>query len=170
MTTIEALNELNPSKAADFFERTCGASKWIEQMVGYRPFDSVDELLNLAEAVWWSLDEEAWLEAFRHHPKIGDVSELRKRFAKTGGLSESEQSGVNEANEVVLERLATGNRLYEEKFGYIFIVFATGKSALEMADLLDARLPHRPDAEIKVAAGEQLKITLLRLNNKLEEA
>src|SRR6185436_1014222 len=100
---------------------------------------------------------------FAHHPKIGDRDSLRQRFARTAHLSEREQAGVDGASENVLEALAEGNREYERRFGHIFIVCASGKSADEMLELLGSRLPNPPDVEIRIAAEEQAKITDLRL-------
>lgn len=156
-------NQLARAKMAEHLTRCCGASGWVNGMLERAPFRSADQLFGAADEVWWGLSESDWLEAFRHHPKIGDVENLRHRFANTADLSAREQAGVSEANEAVLERLAQGNRAYEEKFGYIFIVCATGKSAAEMSDLLEARLPNRPAAEIRIAAEEQRKITQIRL-------
>jgi len=113
--------------------------------------------------VWGGLGREDWLEAFAHHPEIGDVDRLRERFGAGAAFSEGEQAGVEGAGEEVLRRLAAGNRAYREKFGHVFLVCATGKTAAQMLELLEARLPAEPAAELEVAAGEQAKITRLRL-------
>ena len=132
-------------------------------MMAHRPFGSRESLVGAARDEWFALGRSDWLEAFSHHPKIGDRESLRRRFARTAHLSEREQAGVDGASEDVLEALAAGNREYERRFGYIFIVCASGKSAEEMLGLLRERLPNPPDTEIRVAAGEQAKITELRL-------
>ena len=124
-------------------------------------------MLSAADEVWFGLKSEDWKEAFAHHPRIGDIKDLRKKFADTAGLAEGEQSGVNQTSEYVLKALAEGNNLYEAKFGYIFIVYATGKSAEEMLATLNARLDNHPADEIKIAAAEQAKITRLRLEKML---
>ena len=129
-----------------------------------RPFGSRDAALSAARDVWFALSHADWLEAFAHHPKIGDVASLRRRFPATHHLSSQEQAAVSGAPNTTLAALAEGNRAYEEKFGYIFIVCATGRTADEMLALLRARLPNDPDAEIRIAAEEQAKITALRLN------
>ena len=104
------------------------------------------------------------LEAFSHHPKIGaNIETLRAKFQQTAGWSASEQASVSQASDAVLQALAQGNIDYEAKFGYIFIVCATGKSAAEMLNLLQARLVNTPADEIKLAAAEQAKITRIRL-------
>jgi 2-oxo-4-hydroxy-4-carboxy-5-ureidoimidazoline decarboxylase len=104
------------------------------------------------------------LEAFSHHPEIGaDIASLRQRFASTAAWSAAEQAGVAGADDATLEALRDGNVRYREKFGYVFLVCATGKTAAEMLALLRARLAHDADAELQVAAAEQAKITRLRL-------
>ena len=138
-------------------------------MVANRPFSSPTDFLDQADAVWWSLTPTDWLEAFEHHPKIGDVENLRARFKKTADFSEAEQAGMSDADEQIIQALAKGNSNYEDKFGYIFIVCATGKSAAEMLDILNGRLPNEATTELHIAAGEQTKITRIRLNQLLEE-
>ena len=132
------------------------------------PADNLVELLEDAESQWWLCNEEDWKEAFTHHPKIGDLDSLKKKFANTAVWASGEQSGVNTAKDEILNALAEGNRLYEEKFGYIFIVCASGKSAEEMLGMLNERLKNNPEDEIRIAADEQNKITLLRLEKLLQ--
>lgn len=128
-----------------------------------RPFDSTDALLAAAREEWFGLGTEDWLEAFRHHPKIGDREALGARFPHTADLSAQEQQGVVGASEDVIEALEEGNRAYEQKFGFIFIVCATGKSAAEMLGLLRTRFLNGREHEIRTAASEQAQITELRL-------
>ena len=165
--TLDTLNTLPKSEALEQFAICCGASKWVEEITAFRPFQHKNELFDLTEKIWFSLNSEDWLEAFSHHPKIGDIDLLRKKFQKTKSWSEKEQLGIQEAGENILKDLAESNRLYEEKFGYIFIVCATGKSADEMLALLKVRLENDPEAELLIAAKEQNKITQLRLDNLL---
>lgn len=132
-------------------------------MIARRPFASRDALLAAAREEWFALSPDDWREAFSHHPKIGDREALRARFPATHHLSEREQAGVSGASDDVLEALAEGNLAYEQKFGHIFIVCATGRSAEEMLAALRARLVNDVDTEIRIAAGEQAKITALRL-------
>lgn len=141
----------------------CGASRWIERMLDRRPFASQDEALAAAREEWWALSPDDWREAFAHHPRIGDIEDLQKRFAATRSLSEREQSGVSGASPELLASLLEANRAYEARFGYIFIVCASGKSATEMLDLLRGRLANPPDAEILIAAEEHAKICALRM-------
>lgn len=167
--TIEALNQLGRPEARAAFERCCGASRWIEAMIEARPFADYVGLLSASERAFGSLERADWLEAFSHHPKIGDVSALRAKFASTATWAGAEQGGAAVATEATLQSLAEGNRAYEARFGYIFIVCATGKSAGEMLALLQARLGADPDDELPVAAAEQRKITRLRLEKLLGE-
>ena len=132
-------------------------------MIAARPFGSRDRLFASAEAAWRDLASEDWREAFAAHPKIGDPASLRARFAETRQWAEGEQAGALEASEATLSALAQDNQAYEARFGHIFIVCATGKTAEEMLSLLRARLHNDPDTELRVAAGEQAKITRLRL-------
>jgi 2-oxo-4-hydroxy-4-carboxy-5-ureidoimidazoline decarboxylase len=161
--TLEELNALSPEAARGELARCCGSSRWVEEMLKRRPFRAESNLLEAAEAVWKSLSAEDWKEAFGHHPKIGDVKALREKFAATAAWAEGEQSSVSTATEDVLHALAEGNRQYAERFGYIFIVCATGKRADEMLTLLKERLNNDARQELLIAAGEQDKITKLRL-------
>lgn len=161
--TIESLNSLSHVSAGTELSRCCGSSGWVEGMLHRRPFKHWKEVLAAADEVWGRLTAGDWKEAFTHHPKIGDVESLRAKFATTSQWAEGEQAGVKSANEAILAKLADGNRLYEQKFGYIFIVCATGKSAGEMLQILERRLGNEPADEIHIAAAEQAKITRLRL-------
>ena len=144
--------------------RCCGSSRWVERMLTRRPFASDDALFAAAEAVWAGADRDDVLEALTHHPRIGaSLDELRKKFATTAGWSAGEQSGASIASEQTLTALRDGNVRYEAKFGHIFVVCATGKTAAEMLALLEARMPNDAETEIRVAQAEQGKITKLRL-------
>ena len=132
-----------------------------------RPYGDERVLVEAAERAFATLAREDWLEAFSHHPRIGDRGALAARFPATAGWSAAEQVGVAEAGEDVLDALLDGNREYEARFGHIFIVCATGKTAPEMLALLRERLPHEPAAELEIAAAEQRKITAIRLEKLL---
>ena len=163
MEPWQRLDLATPGEARDLLRSCCGASAWVERMVARRPFASREALIAAARAEWFALDQSDWLEAFSHHPRIGDREGLRQRFARTAHQSEREQAGVDGASEETLAALAEGNHGYERRFGYIFIVCASGKSAGEMLQLLRDRLPNSPEVEILIAAAEQAKITELRL-------
>ena len=167
--TLGQLNMLPAQEAWIALERCCGASAWVEHMCAQRPFRDRDHLLSEAERGAERLGPADWREAFAHHPRIGDVAALREKFAATARWAGDEQRGASAASEVVLEALALGNRDYEQKFGHIFIVCATGKSADEMLALLRARIGNDLERELAIAAGEQMKITRLRLDKLLAE-
>jgi allantoinase len=160
---LDRLNASNEAEARAELLRCCGARVWAERMAALRPFASVEQLLDAADAVWRGLDRSDRLEAFAAHPKIGDLDALRARFASTASWATGEQAGVAGAPESTLLALADGNRDYESRFGYIFIVCATGKTANEMLGLLRGRLGNDPATELEVASGEQAKITRIRL-------
>lgn len=163
MIDLAILNSWDEAEAYAAFLKCCGARAWVKQMTSRRPFNSEVELVEASREIWQGLGNEDWLEAFAAHPKIGDLDSLRKKFASTASLAASEQAGVLGASDAVLFSLAEGNERYEARFGYIFIICATGKSAAEMLALLQLRLNNDPDEEIEIAAAEQEKITLIRL-------
>lgn len=167
MSALHRLNTLAPEAAREELLRCCGSSRWVEAMVRARPFRDVEHVLSEAGWLWEQTGPDDWQEAFKHHPRIGDVSSLRAKFASTATWSSQEQGGVNGAAEAVIQGLADGNKAYEERFGFIFLVCATGKSAEEMLGLLRARLGNPPDEELRLAAGEQAKITRIRLEKLL---
>jgi 2-oxo-4-hydroxy-4-carboxy-5-ureidoimidazoline decarboxylase len=162
--TLQQFNSIPQPEVVAELMRCCGSTRWAGLMAARRPFPSMELLLTSAEELWNGLSPDDWKEAFSHHPRIGDVGKLREKFAATAEWASKEQSGVSLAAEDVLVSLAEKNRTYEKKFGYIFIVCATGKSARELLELLDARLMNDPPSELHMAAAEQLKITRLRLN------
>lgn len=155
-----------PALRADL-ERCCGATEWVEQMLAYAPFESPEQVYALAEQVADELKEADWLEAFEHHPRIGDLAGLTEKYGSTADLASKEQAGSDNASDDTLQALATANQSYYDKFGFIFIVCATGKSAEQMLALLQERLPHDRDTELRIAAGEQRKITQIRLEQML---
>lgn len=163
------LNSVNTQEASEHLGKCCGSSRWAAAMVQRRPFVDARQLFTVAEEIWNGLNTEDWKEAFTHHPKIGDIGSLREKFASTKTWAAGEQSGVNNAAENTLKALAEGNTEYEKKFGFIFIVCATGKSAEEMLALLKVRLGNIPEQEIGIAAVEQSKITRIRLEKLLSE-
>jgi len=137
-------------------------------MVTYRPFMNLNELLENADRVWWSLEPRDWLEAFHSHPKIGEKKAAAATAAEAQKWYEDEQSGTRNSALETMAALAELNREYEEKFGFIFIVCASGKSSEEMLAILRDRLNHGPDEELKLAAAEQSKITQLRLRKLID--
>jgi allantoicase len=159
------LNGLAKADAAEVFARCCGARRWVAGMVAGRPYHSHAHLHGHAEHVWWHLGDGDWLEAFEHHPRIGaDVAALRARFAATADWSAGEQAGMAAASEDDITTLAAGNAAYLERHGFIFIVCASGLSAAAMRARLEARVDNGRDDELRIAAGEQVKITALRID------
>ena len=165
--TLAELNALSDARAAEELARCCGCARWARVVAAGRPYASKEALLAAAEREWSRTSPQEWLEAFAHHPRIGGKDALREKFAATRTWSQGEQASVAAADEAVLDELARGNADYEARFGFIFIVCATGKSAAEMLTLLRRRLPHTREQELAVAAGEQAKITRIRLEKLL---
>jgi len=165
--SLVTLNSANVEQATHSFMQCCTASVWVEAMVAARPFTDKRALANQADLAWQELEEADYLEAFEGHPQIGNVDTLRAKYANTKALASGEQSSVNEASEQVLLELSKGNADYLDKFGFIFIVCATGKSAAQMLELLLARLPNDKATELANAAEEQRKIFHLRLDKLL---
>jgi OHCU decarboxylase len=163
--TLEEFDALSPTKAQELLMDCCGCAQWAAAMSAQRPFADMDALLGAADNRWRNLPREDWLEAFSHHPQIGEKpatgSESHRRWA------EGEQTGARTATEDVKTRMAQGNREYYEKFGYIYIVCATGKSAEEMLALLEQRLQNDTVRELPIAAEQQRQITRLRLQKLL---
>ena len=166
--TLSEFNLLPNEKVKELLFNCCGCTAWAEQLAQEIPFSSVHELKHKSDNIWFSCDFKSWMEAFTHHPKIGDLKSLEEKFAATKHLASAEQSGVESSTGEVLIQLREGNEQYEEKFGYIFIVCATGKSAHEMLILLQQRLKNDRSDEIKISINEQNKITHLRFNKLFE--
>ena|ERR1051326_76056 len=164
------LNSLSAHAAANELRQCCGSRRWARQMTDARPFENLADLIKQANEIWWSLDRDDWLEAFRSHPRIGEKKSAETVSAQAREWSSNEQAGVNTASTETTDALATLNRTYEQRFGYIFIICATGKSSGEMLAALRERLQHDEAGELPVAAAEQSKITELRLKKLLTGA
>jgi 2-oxo-4-hydroxy-4-carboxy-5-ureidoimidazoline decarboxylase len=163
MAPWQRIDAAGDEDARAMLARCCGSTRWVERMLSRRPFGSQETLHAAGRDIWFALEPADWLEAFTHHPKIGDRAALRTRFAATRSLSEREQAGVAAAPDETLDALAEGNADYERRFGFIFIVCATGKTAEEMLGLLRSRIANDPERELQIAAAEQAKITEIRL-------
>ena len=166
---VAELDELPSAQAAELLRACCGATRWVAGMVARRPFHSRDVALDEADDVWWSLDPDDWLEAFAHHPRIGERASAAPQEARAAAWSAGEQAGAADAPDDVQAALAAANRAYEARFGHIYIVCATGKSAEEMLAIARVRLANDADTELRVAAEEQRKITRLRLQKLFTE-
>lgn len=164
MTPSALLDAASLDDARVSLTRCCGAARWVNGMLAKRPFGSDAALFDAAERVWATMAPADVLEALTHHPRIGaDLDELRQRYGATAQWAAGEQAGAAAADESTLHALRDGNLRYQARFGHMFVVCATGKSAAEMLALLEARLPNGAAAELQVAAIEQAKITLIRL-------
>jgi OHCU decarboxylase len=152
---LAALNDCAPDTAINQFHRCCGSSKWSKTMAGRRPFSTLGALQKCGDLIWQSCAHQDWLEAFAAHPRIGEKSAVR--------WSSQEQSGMNGLSVVLQNAFAKANNIYEAKFGYTFIVCATGKTAVEMLANLEGRIGNDPAIEILNAAEQQRLITHLRL-------
>jgi OHCU decarboxylase len=164
---LEDLNSLSNGEAAAELLKCCGSARWAREMTNARPFADVDRLLGEAESIWWSLSEQDWLEAFRAHPKIGEQKAAAVQSAQAQTWSAQEQSGVANAAAETKAELAARNQEYEKRFGFIFIVCATGKTSAEMLAILTERLANDRKTELRIAAEEQRKITRLRIEKML---
>ena len=164
------LHALTQDEARSELLRCCGSSRWASAMADRRPFDDVPSLLAQGDAVWASLDREDWLEAFAAHPRIGSKRDVAAQSPETRAWAEGEQAGADAAADDTRRALQVENDAYGAKFGYIFIVCATGKSAEEMLALCRARLANSPEKELPIAAEEQRKITRLRLEKLVAQS
>ena len=161
MTSAHAvLNASTRDEAAAALLRCCGSTRWVERVLERRPFASLADLHAAADAAWSGLDRADYLEAFAHHPRLGPSGPAA---AAPDSWSAEEQAGVARADETILEALHARNAAYEARFGFVFLVSATGKGAREVLALLEGRIGNDPGTELGVAAAEQAKITRLRL-------
>lgn len=158
----ERLNALDDAGARAALARCCAARRWVDALLAARPFASDAALFAAAERAWWGLGREDWLEAFAGHPRIGERTD--------DAWARREQAGAEGAGQGTATALAQGNRAYERRFGHVFLICATGRGAGEMLRALQSRLANDPAGELRIAAGEQAKITRLRLERLGEVA
>jgi OHCU decarboxylase len=154
---VAKLNALEDAGARDVFLRCCGSTRWAHEMAALRPFKDAGVVKEQADAIWLRLDPADWLEAFAAHPRIGESTSR-------------EQAGMDSATGSVRQRLALANRQYEERFGFIYLVCATGKTADELLAIVERRLTGTREQEVLIAAEEQQKITRLRIDALLRDA
>lgn len=155
MTVAAYINQLPPDAAATALARCCASRQWVKRMLAGRPFTDDERLFEASEREWWALDRGDWFEAFAAHPRIGERT--------SDDWSKSEQRSVAGAGKDVLLALREENGAYERRFGHVYLVCATGRSAAELLADVQQRLGNDPDTELRLAAGEQAKITRLRL-------
>lgn len=165
--TLADVNTADAETASQVLSRCCSCRRWVETLVQERPYADGDALRRAADRIWATLDEDDYLEAFAGHPQIGDVDSLRETYADTHSLAEDEQAGVVGADDAILGELARCNADYISRFGFIFIVCASGKSVHEMLTLLRSRLRNSRREEIAIAAEEQRRIFQRRIGHLL---
>jgi len=167
MMKLEEFNKLPIDEAVIMLSSCCSSQRWQEEVIKGRPYRDKEDFFFKQEKIWNELEQADYMQAFEGHAKIGDVTSLKKKYGHTKELAAGEQSGVDLATEKVIEELARFNQDYEDRFGYIFIVCATGKSATEMLEILKMRINNNPDFELPIAVAEQNKITKIRLEKIL---
>jgi OHCU decarboxylase len=167
--SLAQLNALPAAACAELFAACCGSSRWVSELVALRPFASLDELRRSADDIWRTLGVSDWLEAFAHHPRIGGTRSASPQSERAASWSAGEQASVAAATAHARSELAAINDAYENKFGFIYIVSATGKSAGELLDIARARLTNNRDVELRIAVEEQRTITSLRLEKLIME-
>jgi OHCU decarboxylase len=164
------LRELNALPTADAERELlacCGSRAWARQVAAGRPYRDLEALLTAADRVWWRLAPDDWLEAFAKHPRIGERVGATATAAEQR-WSEAEQSRAQDGAPSVLAELASANAQYEDRFGHVFLICASGKSADEILANARSRLQNDPARELRVAAEEQRRITHLRLRKLLD--
>ena len=158
---------LPPDEAAAEVLSCCGSKAWAAQLAASRPYSDEQSLFAAADTCWQGLPAADWLEAFRSHPRIGEKHAAAKTSAVSAAWSSSEQSQMKDADAAILMRMQAGHRQYEERFGRIFIVCASGKQPAEMLQILERRLSHEPATELLESAAQQQQIMQLRLRKWL---
>ena len=164
--TLEEFNNQEITKAKELLFRCCGCTRWLDTIMNHFPFVSIEDLKLNSDHIWFALNERDWTEAFSHHPKIGERPAGLKQQASAEWATQ-EQSGIEHADKIILKQLEEANKKYKEKFGFIFIVCATGKKAGEMLVMIHDRLNNNRAEELRIAAIEQNKITHLRIDKLL---
>jgi len=167
-SALQSWNAAGADEALDAMIACCGSRRWAAEMVAKRPIPTIVELSATADDVWSRMEVADWMEAFACHPRIGGRKSARAS-AQSSAWSTQEQSATNVAAEKVLAELAEGNALYEQRFGFTYIVCATGKSAEEMLAILNRRLASDRAKELREAAEQQRQITQIRLGKWLIE-
>jgi allantoicase len=146
----------------------CAAStRWVDAMLAARPFGTAKRVYEIAERAWSQTGPEDWRQAIAAHPRIGESAAPKEAGTQTG-WSSKEQAGMRAASTEVRAKMSEANRLYESRFGFTYIVCATGKSAEELLAIAESRLQNSPEKELETAAAELYAITLIRLGKLLQ--
>ena len=164
---LDRLNALPADEAVATFAQCCAAQVWATAMAAHRPYRNPDALYETADRIWRDLGPDAWREAFHGHPRIGEKESAAARTATEARWSAQEQAAAQQADAEVSAELAAAQRAYEARFGHIFLICATGLSAMTMLGMLRLRMRNDPQTELRVAAEDQRKITRLRLEKLL---
>ncbi len=165
---LARLHALGDAELRATLHAACGSSKWVDGMLKRSPFADESAFFAAADEVWFALGREDWLEAFSHHPRIGERNLSQAKFAATAAQSSREQSGMAGASEAVRSEFAAKNADYERKFGHVFLICATGKTGDEMLGSLRTRLHNDAATELRNAAQEQSRIVRIRLGKLVE--
>lgn len=169
MSVLTRWNQLSVQEATQDILACCGSEAWARELAARRPIPDETTLVAASDEIWGRLSPEDWLQAFSTHPRIGERQAPVEASTKSATWSPQEQRSVSAADESVQVALAQANREYEQRFGRVFIVCATGKSAPEMLDILRQRLQNDDPEELHEASEEQRKITNIRLKKWLSQ-
>jgi len=161
-------NSLDPAAAAREVLPCCGSHVWAAELADSRPIADETALIHVSTSIWVTLPGDAWQEAFDSHPRIGQSHAQAHTPEQSLRWSALEQREVLSQNDTAKFALEEANRRYEQKFGRIFIVCATGKTSAEILTILEARMRNDAATELRVAAEQQCQITELRLRRWLE--
>ena len=167
MPPLDLLNALPAEDAAEEFRACCASTRWVEAMVAARPFATLDELLAASERIWWTTGPEDWLEAIASHPRIGETATRATVSEVARGWSVKEQEAVAASEAGVRLELAAAIEEYERRFGWIYVVFATGRGASELLADVRSRLDNDRERELVSMAREQVAIMQLRIRKML---
>jgi allantoicase len=167
---LASLAAMPEAEARALFLSFAGSARFAEALGARRPFASTGSLLAAAAEAWWSLGEADWLEAFAAHPRLGERKAAPAQGERSAAWSRGEQAALSTIAEDTATQLAAENARYLERFGFIFILCATGREADEVLAALQERIDHDRSTEIELAAREQAKITRLRIAKWLAAA
>lgn len=175
MSALERWHGLPAAEAEARLLACCGAKRWAAEVVAQRPFRDEKHLVETSVQAWFAAEAEDWLEAFACHPRIGErkigesrIGEGKAETSVSLVSSGREQAEAQRTLDAVAEKLEEGNRLYQERFGFRYIVFASGRGAPELLAVLEERLTRTRDEELWEAARQQHRITSLRMQRWLE--
>lgn len=161
--TIAQFDQLPSGEKNELLGMCCSSSAWIKRMLAIFPVENLVDLLEYAEEEWYDCNTADWLEAFQHHIKIGDIETIENNVSKNADWIREEQSFIRNSSAARLKELQKGNELYEDTYGYNYIVAAAGKTVDQILEDLLSRLDNDPHDELVIASAEQNKITQQRL-------